>query len=78
MQRKELLEIAKLTRELYNRQDFLKEQETFDAWYEALQDIPYQRCREALMRHVKSNRYLPTIADLRDAGRKKYDFTFNG
>lgn len=78
MQRKELLEIAKLTRELCNRQDFLKERETFDAWYEALQDIPYQQCREALMRHVKSNRYLPAIADLRDAGRKKYDFTFNG
>lgn len=75
MEKIEFLEITRLTRELYSRPEFLREQSAFDAWYEAMNDIPFDQCKEALMRHVKSSRYLPTIADLRDPGRRMYEFT---
>lgn len=75
MQKSEFLEIVNLIRDLCNRPDFLREQKGFDAWYEVLSDIPFDQCREALMRHVKSSRYLPTIADLREPGRRMYEFS---
>lgn len=75
MEKAEFLEIVRLARDLYNRADFLREQSAFNAWYETLSDISYEQCRAALVRHTKSNRYLPTIADLREPGRRQYEFS---
>lgn len=39
---------------------------TFNLWYTALQDIPYPTLNKAAMNYIMTNKYNPTIADLRE------------
>ena len=39
---------------------------TFNLWYTTLQDIPYPTLNKAAMNYIMTNKYNPTIADLRE------------
>ena len=49
----------------YPRDNFIPNEYTFNLWYTTLQDIPYPTLRDACTRYIMSNKYPPTIADIR-------------
>lgn len=47
--------------------------DTAGIWAECLQDISYEQARKNLKEHVKSNRFPPTIADIRGVRKRSTD-----
>lgn len=45
--------------------NFLADQYSLELWYRALQDIPYEALNLAIQRQISTNRYPPSIAELR-------------
>lgn len=56
----------------YPRDTFIPNEYTFNLWYTALQDIPYPSLNRASTSYIMSNRFPPTIADIRQLA---YDLT---
>lgn len=56
----------------YTRDNFIPNEYTFNLWYTALQDIPYPSLNRASTSYIMSNRFPPTIADIRQLA---YDLT---
>lgn len=51
----------------YNKKDFLPELSEKKLWYEMLKDMDYLTVSENLRRHIRTNKYAPTVAELRGA-----------
>ena len=49
----------------YPTNKFIPDEYTFNLWYTALQDIPYIKLHRASINYIMTNRYAPTIADIR-------------
>lgn len=49
----------------FPRDNFIPNEYTFNLWYTALQDIPYPSLNRASTSYIMSNRFPPTIADIR-------------
>lgn len=49
----------------FPRDNFIPNEYTFNLWYTALQDIPYPSLNKASTSYIMSNRFPPTIADIR-------------
>lgn len=49
----------------YPRDNFIPDEYSFNLWYSELQDIPYITLRRAADNYIQTNRYAPTIADMR-------------
>lgn len=49
----------------YPRDNFIPDEYSFNLWYSELQDIPYIALRRAADNYIQTNRYAPTIADMR-------------
>ena len=49
----------------YPTSKFIPDEYTFNLWYSALQDIPYPTLHRASLNYIMTNRYAPTIADMR-------------
>lgn len=45
--------------------NFLADQYSLELWYRALQDIPYETLNIAIQRQISTNRYPPSIAEIR-------------
>lgn len=43
----------------------INNQQIFDLWYEMLKDMDYQTVSENLKRHIRSNKFAPSVAELR-------------
>lgn len=41
----------------------------FNLWCEMMQDISFKYAQKNLVEHIKTNRFAPTIADIRGAGK---------
>lgn len=57
--------LAKAMKAAYPDPKFLPDNDAKTVWYEMLKDLPYEQVSRALKRHMQSNRFPPTIADLR-------------
>lgn len=49
----------------YPRDNFIPDEYSFNLWYTRLQDIPYLTLKRAADNYIMTNRYAPTIADMR-------------
>ena len=58
--------LAKVLKSAYPQYtNFLADQYSLELWYRALQDIPYETLNLAIQRQISTNRFPPSIADLR-------------
>lgn len=54
-------------KELYGNDKLPKMSElSMTVWYEALKDLEFEILKKALVLHVKTSRFAPTVADLRE------------
>lgn len=66
MTREEFSIIVKGLKAVYTQQTFIPDKDAFNVWYELLKDIDYANCNMAVQRYIISERFPPTIADIRD------------
>lgn len=63
--------LAKAIKSAYPNQTFCPDSYSLELYYRMLQDIPYEVLNLAVQRHISTNRFPPSIADLRVAPREK-------
>lgn len=68
---KEFSEIATKLRAAYPRQA-IPDKPSYDLWFECLQDLDLKWLNKAVTDLIKSNKYCPTIAEVREQ-YNKYD-----
>lgn len=64
MTREEFKNIVKAIRGAYPNSP-INSQQVFDLWYEMLKDTDYVSVSENLKKHIRSNKFAPTVAELR-------------
>lgn len=67
MTKKEFAVMVKCILAYYPNSQALQSPEAVELWYRQLSDIPYEIANGALDRWVASNKWPPTIADIREA-----------
>ena len=65
MERNEFAILVKAMKSVYSDPKFIADQDAFNVWYELLKDIPYDICQAAIHKYMSTNRFPPTIADIR-------------
>ena len=50
----------------YPRENLLPNTQAMELWYQQLQDIPYRTAEAALNQWVATNKWSPSIADIRE------------
>ena len=66
MTKKEFINIAKALKTYYPKENLLQTDEAVVLWYEQLKDIDYTVLSNCLIKWVSTNKWSPTIADLRE------------
>lgn len=66
MNRDEFINFAKAIKTFYPRDNMLPNMEAMELWYRELSDIPYTVVEAALRKYVSTNKFSPTIADIRE------------
>lgn len=65
MDRNEFSILVKAMKAVYSDPKFITDKDAFNVWYELLKDIPYEVCQAAIHKYMSTNRFPPTIADIR-------------
>lgn len=65
MTRQEFSNLAMALRGYYSKEQILPNQQVMELWYRELQDIPFPVAEAALRKWVATNKWSPTIAELR-------------
>ena len=66
MNAKEFGNFAAALRTYYSRENILPNQQAMELWFRQLQDIPYEAAEAILSKWVATNKWSPSIADIRD------------
>lgn len=66
MTKQEFATLAMALRTYYPKEGILPNKEAMQLWYRELQDIPYQVAEMALRKWVATNKWSPSIAELRE------------
>ena len=53
-------------RSFYQKENILPTKEAMSLWYQELQDIPYEVAQAGLRKYVATNKWSPTIAEIRE------------
>lgn len=67
MDRREFATLAAAIRTYYPKENILPNDPAMDLWYRELQDIPFPVAEAALRKWVSTNKWSPSIAELREA-----------
>lgn len=62
----EFKKIVKVMKSLWPKNDFLPDAESIRTYYALLQDIPYEYMNLAIQRYAMTNKWPPTVAELRE------------
>lgn len=65
MTREEFKILVKGMKAVYAQVTFIPDQDAFNIWFEMLKDLPYQQVNMAIQKHMMTEKFPPTIADLR-------------
>lgn len=65
MKTEEWTTLVKALKSVYTSPNFLPDEWSVKLWYSMLKDIPYEVLNIGIQRYIGTNRYPPTIADLR-------------
>lgn len=66
MTRQEFWQFAAAIRTYYSRENILPNEQAMELWYRQLQDIPFPVAEAILAKWVATNKWSPSIADIRD------------
>ena len=58
--------LAKGMKAVFTSTTFLPDEDSIKIWYRLLQDIPYEVANIAIQRHMMTNKFPPTIAEIRE------------
>ena len=65
MDKKEFAKFVTIIRGCYQKQDFLKDVDSLSFWYEMLKDLSYELAVIALLKHVATSKWIPSVAEIR-------------
>ena len=71
MTREEFKTLVKGMKAVYAQPTFIPDQDAFNVWFELLKDIPYQQANVAIQKYMLTEKFPPTIADIREKARGK-------
>ena len=66
MTRKEFAKFCMALKTFYSRENLLPNNEAIELWYGQLQDIPFDLAEAVLNKWVATNKWSPSIADIRE------------
>ena len=66
MEKKQFAAFAMALRTYYPKENILPNQQAMELWYREIQDIPYEVAEAALRKWVATNKWSPSIADIRE------------
>ena len=66
MEREEFKILVKGMKAVYAHPTFIPDQDAFNVWYGLLKDIDYQVCNAAIQKWLLTNKFPPTIAEIRE------------
>jgi hypothetical protein len=66
VERKEFATFAMALRTYFPKENILPNQQAMELWYREIEDIPYQVAEAALRKWVATNKWSPSIADIRE------------
>lgn len=66
MEREQFKTLVKGMKAVYSDPKFIADKDAFDVWYSLLQDLDYDIASQAIQKYMMSNRFPPTIADIRE------------
>ena len=65
--------LAKGMKAVYTSPNFLPDADSVKIWYELLKDLPYELANIAIQRHMATNKFPPTVAEIRQAAVQTVD-----
>lgn len=66
MTRDEFKILVKGMKAIYAQQTFLPDKDAFDMWFALLQDLPYKLANVAIQKHMLTEKFPPTPAEIRE------------
>ncbi len=66
MTREEFYSLAQAMKTYYPKENLLPTKESLELWYDMLQDLDYRIACASLKKFVATNKFAPTIADIRE------------
>ena len=66
MTRDEIKILVKGMKAVYAQQTFLPDKDAFDMWFALLQDLPYKLANVAIQKHMLTEKFPPTPAEIRE------------
>ena len=57
--------LVKAMKSIYSDLKFIADSDAMAIWYELLKDIPYDLCQAAVHKYMTTNKFPPTVADIR-------------
>ena len=66
MNKKEFSVLASAIKTFYPRDNVIPNEKALELWYGMLCDLPYQIAEAAISKHVISNKFPPTVAEIRE------------
>lgn len=67
--------LVKAMKAVYTSPNFLPDADSVKIWYRLLEDMPYELANIAIQRHMATNKFPPTVAEIRQAAVHTVDET---
>lgn len=62
----EFIKLVKVMKSLWTKADFLPDKEAINVWYALLKDLPYEHASVAVQKYALTNKFAPSVADIRE------------
>lgn len=62
----EFVTLVKVMKSIWTKPDFLPDKESVNVWYALLKDLPYEQVKMAVQKYAITNKWSPTVADIRE------------
>jgi hypothetical protein len=66
MDREQFKILVKGMKAIYSQPTFIPDQDAFNMWYALMGDLPYEVCNVAIQKYMLTNKFPPTVAELRE------------
>ena len=66
MEREQFKVLVKAMKAVYAQPTFIPDQDAFTVWFALLRDLPYKQAELAVQKHMATEKFPPTIADIRE------------
>jgi hypothetical protein len=70
MTRDEFKILVKGLKAVYAQPTFIPDADAFNMWYSLMGDLPYDVCSVAIQKHMLTNKFPPTVAEIREMSSK--------